>query len=82
MVQTVAGSYNKLKEASEILEKEELTMENGRKQHKTSMLDIYHAKVYEAEKNVIKASKQFLHYLNEAGIGFWYTLKIYDGRIF
>ena len=70
MVQTVTGAHDKLKEPLEFLEKEEKAMEDGWEERKHAMIDLYEARVLRAQKQVVKAAKDFIYYLKEAEIKF------------
>ena len=69
-IKTVNSTHKVLKDALEFLEKEEKARDDGWEDRKHSMIDIYTARVIRAEKQVIAATKDFLHYLNEACIKF------------
>ena len=69
-IKTVNSTHQLLKDALEILESQKNTMENAKKEKEWSMLDIYDAKISMAEKQVVQASKDFVHYLSEACIKF------------
>ena len=69
-IKTVNSTHETLKNALENLKKEEVAMENGLEERKHAMIDLYEARVLRAEKEVIKAAKDFVHYLSEACIKF------------
>ena len=50
--------------------KEKKAMEDGWEERKHAMIDLYEARVMRAEREVIRATKDFVHYLSEACIKF------------
>lgn len=70
MAKTVNSTHNALVTALEVLNKEEIAMENGRKEREHAMIDLYSARVLRAERQVVEAAKDFIHYLSEATIKF------------
>jgi hypothetical protein len=69
-IQTVNSTHQALKDALENLKKHEIVMENGKREREWSMLDIYNARILQAEKEVVDAAGAFVHYLSEACIKF------------
>ena len=70
-IKTVNSTHETLKDALENLKKKEIAMENARKVAKMRReLDILEAKIRQAERQVVDASKDFVHYLSEAAIKF------------
>ena len=69
-IKTVNSTHQILKDALENLKKAEVAMEDGKKEREMAMIDLYSGRVSRAEKQVIAATKDFLHYLNEACIKF------------
>ena len=69
-MKTIAQAYDELLISIAILEERKTAAVNARKEREMAMLDIYGAKVLQAEKKVIEAAKDFVHYLSEAAIKF------------
>ena len=70
-MKTVKQSHSELEEALKFLE---IKIENRDKAQNEARLrrdlDVLDAKISQAEKEVVKTSKEFILYLKEAGIGF------------
>ena len=70
-IKTVNSTHETLKDALENLKKKEIAMENARNVAKMRReLDVLEAKIKYAERQVVEASKEFVHYLSEAAIKF------------
>ena len=69
-IHTLNSTHQILKDALENLKKAEIEMENGKAEREKAMIDLYSVRVSLAEKKVIKAAKDFIHYLSEACIKF------------
>ena len=69
-VKTVNSTHKAVMEALEALEQRELERDEYRKHRDYSMLDIVGARVTQAEKKVVSATKDFIHHLSEACIKF------------
>ena len=70
-MKTIAQAHNELRNAIAILEEKKTDADNAKKNAKMRReLDILGARVYQAEKKVVEASKEFIYYLSEAAIKF------------
>ena len=82
-MKTVKQSHGELEEALKFLE---IIIENRDKAWNEARLrrdlDVLDARVRQAEQEVVNASKEFIFYLKEAGMEFWYILKILGGKIY
>ena len=69
-MKTIAQAHNVLLVAIAILEEIETDAELARKKREMRMLDIHEARIEQAKSQVVKAAKNFVHYLSEACIKF------------
>ena len=69
-MKSITQAHDELKDALDILKKEEKAMEDGWEERKHAMIDLYEARVLRAEKQVVEAAKEFIYYLSEAEIKF------------
>ncbi len=70
-MKTIAQSHDELLIAIAILEEKKTDADNARKDARMRReLDILEAKIRQAERQVVDASKDFVHYLSEAAIKF------------
>ena len=69
-MKTIAQAHNELLITIAILEEKKTDVDTARKKREMRELDILGAKVYHAEKKVVEAAKEFVHYLSEAAIKF------------
>ena len=69
-MKTLAQAHDELLIAIAILEEKKTDAVNARKEREMAMLDIYGAKVAQAEEKVVEAAKDFVYYLKEAQISF------------
>ena len=70
-MKTIAQSHDELLIAIAILEEKKTDADNARKDARMRReLDILEAKIRQAERQVVDASKDFVHYLSEACIKF------------
>ena len=69
-MKSITQAHDELKDALDILKKEEKAMEDGWEERKHAMIDLYEARVLRAEKHVVEAAKEFIYYLSEAEIKF------------
>ena len=69
-IKTVNSTHETLKNALENLKKEEKAMEDGWEERKHAMIDLYEARVLRAQKQVVKAAKDFIYYLKDDEIKF------------
>ncbi len=70
-MKTIAQSHDELLIAIAILEEKKTDADNARKDARMRrQLDILEAKIRQAERQVVDASKDFVHYLSEAAIKF------------
>ncbi len=70
-MKTIAQAHDELLIAIAILEEKKTDADNARKDARMRReLDILEAKIRQAERQVVDASKDFVHYLSEAAIKF------------
>ena len=69
-MKTIAQAHNVLLVAIAILEEIETDAELARKKREMRMLDIHEARIEQSKSQVVKAAKNFVHYLSEACIKF------------
>ena len=70
-MKTLAQAHDELLIAIAILEEKKTDADNARKVAKMRReLDMHEARIYQAEKKVVEAAKDFVHYLSEAAIKF------------
>tara|TARA_Y100001949_G_C15669091_1_gene193136 strand:- start:33 stop:245 length:213 start_codon:yes stop_codon:yes gene_type:complete len=70
-MKTIALAHDELLIAIAFLEEKKTDTENARKSAKMRReLDMHEARIYQAEKKVVEAAKDFVHYLSEACIKF------------
>ena len=70
-MKTIAQAHDELLIAIAILEEKKTDADNARNVAKMRReLDILEAKIRQAERQVVDASKDFVHYLSEAAIKF------------
>ena len=69
-MKSITQAHDELKDALDILKKEEKAMEDGWEERKHAMIDLYEARVLRAEKQVVEAAKEFIYYFSEAEIKF------------
>ena len=70
-MKTIAQAHDELLIAIAILEEKKTDADNARKDARMRReLDILEAKIKQAERQVVEAAKDFVHYLSEAAIKF------------
>ena len=69
-MKTIAQAHKELLIAIAIFEEKKTDADTARKKREMTMLDIHEARIEQAKSQVVKAAKNFVHYLSEACIKF------------